>query len=303
MRAPALSVAVCTLDRAGLLAGCLDSIARQQLEGATIEVLVIDNGSTDHTAAVVDAHQEVRRIVEPTRGLSRARNTALREAAAELVAFLDDDARPAPGWAAALVAAGHRFPGSAAFGGPVVLEWTTPRPRWLVPQLERWYSGCDLGNEARVLDDDEHPVGANLAVRRDPAVAAGGFATQLGRIGRSLSSEEEVLLLRRLRAEGWDVAWSPDAEARHLVEAGRMTRRWLLRRSWAQGHSDVVAARLEGRTLVTKPWRAAAGAVARGWPAAINEVATAEVRSGAAVRELLHRSRRLGQAWSRREPA
>jgi len=258
-----------------------------------MEVLVVDNGSTDHTGDVVAAHPGARRIVEPTRGLSHARNAALREARGEVVAFLDDDARPGPGWAASVAAAAERWPEAGAIGGPVALEWLAPRPAWLGPELERWYSGRDLGADARLLGAGELPVGANLAVRRDPALAVGGFAPELGRVGSSLGSEEEVDLLRRLRHRGWAVAWEPTAAVRHLVEPGRMTVAWLLRRAWAQGRSDAIAASRQGLPLATQT---RASALLRGWPTAVREVVAADRRRAAIVRELMRRCRRMASA-------
>jgi len=288
-----VSVAVCTLDRAKVLAGCLDALAAQSPVPPGMEVLVIDNGSTDDTEAVVAGHPCARRVVEPTRGLSHARNTALREATGDVVAFLDDDARPEPGWAASVAAAAERWPDAGAIGGPVVLEWLAPRPSWLGPELERWYSGRALGDAPRLLGEREHPVGANLAIRRAAALEVGGFSPELGRVGAALGSEEEVDLLRRLRGAGWEVAWEPAASVRHLVEPERMTVRWLLRRAWAQGRSDVVMASRHGRST---PPRTRSSALLRGWPTAIREVAAADRRQAAVVRELVRRCRWLASA-------
>jgi glycosyltransferase involved in cell wall biosynthesis len=288
-----ITVAVCTLDRASVLAGCLDALDVQSPRPPGIDVLVVDNGSTDDTAAVVAAHASARRVVEPVRGLSHARNAALREARSDLVAFLDDDARPEPGWADALVAAADRWPGAGAIGGPVVLEWLAPRPAWLGPELERWYSGRDLGAAARVLGEGEHPVGANLAVRRGAASDVGGFDPELGRVGASLGSEEEIDLLRRLRSAGWDVGWEPAASVRHLVEPERMRVRWLVRRAWAQGRSDAVVA---ARQAEPPSRRTRSSVLLRGWPSAIREVVAADHRRSAVVREVMRRCRKIASA-------
>ena len=169
MAAASLSVVVCTRDRARVLQGCLDRLARHRLEGFGFEVIVVDNGSTDGTAQLLAAAGDVQVLVEPVAGLSRARNRGLEAATGDLVAFLDDDARPEAGWAQALAIARDRFPTATAFGGPVALEWPGARPVWLGPGIERWYSAIDHGPDARLLDPDERPVGANLAVLRGAA--------------------------------------------------------------------------------------------------------------------------------------
>jgi glycosyltransferase involved in cell wall biosynthesis len=295
MDGPSLSVVICTLDRAALLDGCLDAVAAACPEDGTVEVIVVDNGSTDHTAAVIAEHRGVERVVEPIRGLARARNAGLSAARGDVVAFLDDDARPEPGWATALLDARGRWPEAVALGGPVRLEWCEPPPRWLVPSLARWFSAVDHGPSPRLLRPDEHLVGANLAVARVRAIGIGGFAPELGRVGSSLASEEEVDLLRRLCAGGGVVGWVPDAAVRHVVPAARMTRRWLLRRALAQGRCDTIAARLRG-DHAGRDVRLATRALARGWRRTLREVRAADVPSGAVVRDLLRRARRLGQS-------
>lgn len=75
---PSVSVAVCTRNRSRALARCLDSLAAQRFDSARTEILVVDNGSTDGTAAVVAGRQarlpRLRSLSEPVPGLSRARN-------------------------------------------------------------------------------------------------------------------------------------------------------------------------------------------------------------------------------------
>jgi hypothetical protein len=293
MADPALSVVVCTLDRAELLRGCLDALEAEQAEDGSVEVIVVDNGSTDETPAVVGAHAGIRYVLEPWRGLARARNTGLAAARGALVAFVDDDARPDAGWAGALLIAHDRWPTAVALGGPVRLEWGAPRPAWLVAELAGWFSAIDHGPDARLLAPHEQLVGTNMAVARERALAIGGFATELGRVGASLASEEELHLLRRLRSDG-AVAWAPGAAVRHLVPADRMTRRWLLRRAWAQGRSDTVAARLDG-VPAPRDRRSAVRAATRGWRTAAREIRGAEVPSGQVVRELVRRARRVAQ--------
>src|SRR4051794_40020225 len=94
---PRLTVVVCTRHRAGPLEACLASLAAQTLAPGDLEVIVVDNGSTDATSSVAarwlggDLHG--RCVRESRVGLSHARNTGVAAATADVVAFLDDDAR------------------------------------------------------------------------------------------------------------------------------------------------------------------------------------------------------------------
>src|SRR5437899_184406 len=93
---PLLTIAICTFNRADLLPRSLDSVRNQMRTSADLEIMIVDNGSTDHTRDMVAEVQaedsRVRYVVEPNAGISHARNRALREARGEYLAFLDDDA-------------------------------------------------------------------------------------------------------------------------------------------------------------------------------------------------------------------
>ena len=104
LAAPQISVVVCTYRRAEKLTACLDALARQTIRDR-VEVIVVDDGPDDATAAVASRH-DVRLIRHPqNRGLAAARNTGIEAATAPIVAFTDDDCVPADDWLEALARA------------------------------------------------------------------------------------------------------------------------------------------------------------------------------------------------------
>ena len=173
---PSLSVVICTHNRCKLLKKCLESLATQQCEPWAFEIFVVDNASTDATRDVVDESSHVRSaircIFEGRLGISRARATGLRHARGRYIAYLDDDAVAQPGWCAAIcqtfeqTAAGQQHK-VAALGGPIEPVFETGRPPWLTAELEPLYAILDLGNAIRVFPPGLHPVGANMAFRRE----------------------------------------------------------------------------------------------------------------------------------------
>lgn len=241
--APRATVAVCTRNRSRALLDALQGVIALAAP-FDWELLVVDNASTDDTLALARAfaagHPErVRVAVEPTLGLSAARNLAVRLARGAWLAFLDDDAVPAAGWLAAYEAA-LAAPGVEAAGGPVDPDFAGRLPDWLGPEFLPYVSAWDRGPERHRLAYNEYPRGANMAFRREAFVRCGLFDLRLGRRGRSLRSCEEIELCLRLERAGGAVVYEPGARVRHRVEAERITPEWLLARFGAQGFSEAI---------------------------------------------------------------
>lgn len=245
---PVLSVVVCTHDRAELLPACLGALAAEA--SALVEVLVVDNASTDATPAVLSGFP-VRVVPEPRLGLSHARNAGWQQARGEWVAYLDDDATVLPGWTDGMLAA-VAAPATLAVAGRIRLDWPGGRPRWLHPSLEPYFTCLDLGVDVAVLPAPRFPYGANMALRRADLEALGGFDPALGRSGlRSLRSNEERELCQRLRGlRPGEVRYAGAAEVRHHVDPGRVSRRWLARRAWAEGRDGASALVSDGSSAL-----------------------------------------------------
>src|SRR5262249_4256597 len=136
-----------------------------------LELIVVDDGSTDATPDIARAHR-AHLIRTENRGLSAARNTGLAAATGEIVAFLDDDAYPDPHWLHYLAATFLRSDRACA-GGPN-----------LPPPGDGPIADCVAnapGGPVHVLLSDgiaEHIPGCNMAFRRDRLAAIGGFDPQ-----------------------------------------------------------------------------------------------------------------------------
>ena len=239
-----ISVIVCTLDRAAYLQRALASLVRQTLARTAFEIVVVDNGSTDGTAAVIAAFPGVVAVQEPRLGLSHARNTGLACAQTPLVAFLDDDAEAAPHWLAAVLA---RFaadsPAPVCVGGPIDAIWDAARPPWLADAMLPYLTVLDWGLPAGDLPLECYIAGANMAFDRAAVLAIGGFPTTLGRVGQSLLSNEELVVERALLSRGGRCVWDPAVRVGHHVHPARLHHRWFLRRYYWQGVSDAVMLR------------------------------------------------------------
>jgi GT2 family glycosyltransferase len=209
---PRVSVVVCTHNGARTLPTCLEALMR--LDYPDFEVVVVDDGSADATAAVA-AEYDVRLIRTPNEGLSSARNTGLAAATGEIVAYLDDDASPDPHWLQYLVATLDRS-SHVGVGGPNIppdVEGTVASAIALAP-----------GGPIHVLMTDreaEHLPGCNVAFRKAALEAIGGFDPKFRVAG------DDVDVCWRLQERGWTLGFSPAAVVWHR-------RRESMRAYWRQ---------------------------------------------------------------------
>lgn len=226
-----MSVAVCTRDRAQTLDRCLTSMGRLRVpSGVEWELLVVDNGCTDHTPDVLSRHRgelPLRVAQEPRGGLSHARNRAVSAASGDYVLWTDDDAEVDAEWLAAYCAAFARWPDAVLFGGPIAPRFEGDPPRWLRRSLrwvDKYFAARDFGPEPLPLALPKRlPYGCNYAIRMweqrnlsyDPELGR-----QAGRLG--LSGEETAVMEAILTSgeRGW---WVPDARVSHLIPPQRQT--------------------------------------------------------------------------------
>lgn len=249
---PDLSVVVCTFDRDDLVARLFEHLASMERPAATVElVLVNNNAPRELDASLVLAARALEQFVSVVvvdcspPGLSRARNAGLASSRAQLVAFLDDDALPDATWFDEVVDAFDDHPRAGAIGGPVLPDWSGPRPNWLGKDLEGVLSVLEEVTEARSLPQGEYVVGANMAFRSALLRAAGGFPEHLGRVGSSLLGNEEQLPQDGLREAGWEVWLVPGPRVGHLIHADRLQKAWFLRRYAWQAASDVLGDQID----------------------------------------------------------
>jgi glycosyltransferase involved in cell wall biosynthesis len=218
------------------------------------ELLVVDDGSTDATPDV--AERFGARLVRhgERRSLNAARNTGLREAGGELIAFVDDDVFVPPGWLDALAEGARRHPDADAFGGPIRARFEGHAPRGCGRE-DPPITTLDLGAEDA---EAEMVWGANFAVRRSAADRIGEFDESFD---RGHGDEEEWLM--RLRAAGGRIVYLADAGLDHRRAAGDSGLGSLARAAYHRGRGARSSDRHHGNAPgVARELRDLAGA---GW--------------------------------------
>lgn len=303
---PRASVIVPTRNRAAVLRDCLISLTRQTLATDAFEVIVVDNGSTDDTAAVArsfDGPLRLRLLQEGEPGLHVGRHAGAKAAASDVLMFCDDDIEAQPGWVEAVA---RRFDQDAAIalvGGNDLPGWQGEVPAW----LDLWWRqpvarGRALGYLS-ILDFgdgvfDIEPTwvwGCNFNLRRAAFEAARGFHPDgVPRERLPWRGDGEMHVGRTVQARGWRTVFDGAASVHHRVDAARMTPAYIEQRAFAQGVSDSYAAiRRHGRLL--PDWRGPLRPLAGAWRDRRLVAAAAGLEQAAAVeqwRQVLAAARR-----------
>jgi GT2 family glycosyltransferase len=183
---------------------------------------------------------------EERQGLSGARNTGVRAARGDVVAFLDDDAEADPGWLEELLAR-YDEPSVMGAGGRAVAVWPGKRPGWMPTEFD-WVVGCSYTGLPETVAPVRNLLGAAMSFRRCLFDQLGKFDTEMGRLGvLPLGCEETEFSIRvRRNIAGAEFVHVPSAVVHHHVEPERVRIGYFLRRCYSEGISKAAVTRREG---------------------------------------------------------
>jgi glucosyl-dolichyl phosphate glucuronosyltransferase len=180
------SVVIATRDRPEILRRSLSSLLAD-VPTAPREIIVVDNGGSDDTAALVvelaERHPsaQLRVVSEQRVGVSNARNRGVSEGQVDAILFFDDDILVSQGWTDALCAALGR-PRVVAAAGRVIPLWDAPPPSWMDRRNRDMLCSPDRGVKERELLPCEHLTSGNAVVRASVLAQLGDepFRVDLG---------------------------------------------------------------------------------------------------------------------------
>ncbi|MEU4219116.1 glycosyltransferase family 2 protein [Actinoplanes sp. NPDC026623] len=224
--APPITVVICTRERPGALARCLDSLLAQAYPD--FRILVVDNAPvTDATAEVVRSaarRGNVEYLVEPRGGLSFARNAAVAAAPGEILAWIDDDEYADVNWLAEVARALADHPEADVVSGVIV-------PAELETQAQLWFEQFGGHSKGRGFKPDvfspatahiQSPLyplppfgtGANMTFRPGVIERIGGWDTALG-AGTPAMGSEDTLAFTQVLVGGGTIVYQPTAVTHH----------------------------------------------------------------------------------------
>jgi GT2 family glycosyltransferase len=252
MNSPEVSVVVCTRNRATLLADALASLYDLSTDDFVYEIVVVDNGSTDGTRAVVkhagtESKHSIRYVYEAEPGIVAARNRGIAEAQGNWVAFFDDDQLADWHWLAELYR-GASERGALSVGGAVNLALPADCQRSLAPQVRMLLGEALHGDEPLRYAGRITPGCGNWMLARTAFERVGMFQRSIA--GRG----EDTDLFERLERAGIPSWYVPTAVIHHMTPSERLERAYLVDLARRMGRGIAVRQRaalgLAGFTLL-----------------------------------------------------
>jgi lipopolysaccharide/colanic/teichoic acid biosynthesis glycosyltransferase/glycosyltransferase involved in cell wall biosynthesis len=233
------SVIIAVHNGAATLTRCLDGLARQTVAPGDFEIVVVDDGCTDDTAALAEAwrdgHQQfaLQIVRHPCAGLAAARNYGAQVAQTPLLLFADADCAPAPQWVETFVDA---FGDDRVVGakGTFRTEQAGLVPRFVQAEYEDRY------DRMRRLDQIDFIDNYSAAYRRDVFLANGGFDAHF-----AACDDQEFSF--RLAEKGYRMIFVPAAVVTHLHDTSLAE---YMHRKFAQGFWKAPLTRLHPERMV-----------------------------------------------------
>lgn len=226
-----VSLILAVHNGASTLARTLSAFTRLTQPSEGLEIIAVDNASTDDTAGILEAYTSklpLTVLYEPRQGKSFALNRGIERANGNFIVFTDDDIIPEANWLTAYLEAAKRHPSSVIFAGQVRHEWDAPPPGWLKYLADEGlsYGGTHLDMEEQIVSAGL-VKGCNLMVLRSvitqtrfPETPGVNFCGE----GRSKGGEDTAFA-KEVASQGNGIIFVPSACVRHIVRANQVSLR------------------------------------------------------------------------------
>jgi glycosyltransferase involved in cell wall biosynthesis len=254
------TVAIPTYNGESRLPQLLEQLQKQiDTEHFSWEIIVVDNNSTDNTAAVVKNYQvswqcpyPLKYCFESKQGAAYARQKAVEEAKGTFVGFLDDDNYPALNWVAAAYKFGQAHPNAGAYGSQVHSDFEVEPPENF-QRIACFLAITERGSQPHLYEPRMKmlPPSAGLVVRKKvwcENVPKIPFLS--GRTTKSMLTSEDMEIGIHIQNSGWEIWYNPDMHIDHKIPKHRLEKEYLV--SLIRG---IGLARHHIRMLRLQPWQ------------------------------------------------
>lgn len=191
-----------------VLGRCLDALARQTVPRDAFQIIVVDNGSSDATPDIARRYPDVELLEEKRPGSYAARNLAIGQVRAPIIAFTDADCEPAPDWLEQVLHAAAANPGFGVLAGKIELFDEIAQEREVFGDYERLFSFPQA-----------HAARGNCATANWASETA--LLRELGGFDAGLKSGGDRQMALRIKDAGYPLVYVPGMVVRHPVRASR----------------------------------------------------------------------------------
>lgn len=251
-----ITIIICTWNRAETLSTTLKSLNDHPIpSGVDIEVVLVDNNSSDNTKTVVDDALAIwrfgvlRYLFEPRQGKQFALNSGIAFSTYDILAFTDDDIIFDKNWAAEIVRI-FSDPSIDLVGGKTLITWPPAgQPEWYHPNMSAILAGVDLGNNRYAPAPLEYaPAGSNMVARRSLFQRIGGFAETHYR-------HMDFEFGMRSQRVGANIAYEPTLLVYAPVDEACLTKRYFRRWAFKAGIArDTYQSKVDKNLLAVPRW-------------------------------------------------
>ncbi len=225
------SIAICTYNRLNYLRKCLSELIK--FNQGSVPIIVVDNNCNDGTEEYVQGLTQdypfITYLFETNKGLSFARNRAIKECNTPYLFYIDDDAYPQQDYLPRISFLINHYDFDALGG---------KEQRIFERNLPKWYRYNS--------SHDNHPAepfelkkgflsGFNIGFRVDTLVNLGGFDTRIGMKDKKVAYGEETLMVEMIRRTNGRVLFDPILSVMHHHQSERLRISWMLSREYAVG--------------------------------------------------------------------
>jgi glucosyl-dolichyl phosphate glucuronosyltransferase len=259
MNHPEVSVIICSYNRAAYIPLALQSLTAQTAAPHLFEIIVVDNNSTDDTAAVcagfIKAHpgHSIQYFTETSQGSSFARNTGAAQAKGSLLCFMDDDAIAAPDYITNIIRFFTSNPQAHALGGRIIPRYIPQKPAWISYHVASLVGNFDYSTAVEEFAEEKYPLESNMIVSKADFDSISGFSTAIPGVKGTLRiGGEGKDFFYRLKEKGKRVFYDPAVVVEHIVEVAKLTPEYMYRVASGIGRGERVRILQKGKTAYFK---------------------------------------------------
>jgi glucosyl-dolichyl phosphate glucuronosyltransferase len=232
----AISVIICSYNRACYIADALYSLIGQDFDPQNFEVLVMDNNSKDNTEAVcreiISAHPgwQLQYLTETQQGSSFARNTGARHAQGQLLVFMDDDAVAEKDFLSNIQRFHDAHPDVDGFGGRIIPRYIPAEPEWMSHWVASLVGNFAYADTVTEFSANRYPLESNMVVTKKAFDDIQGFSTAIPGVKGTLRiGGEGKDFFMRMKQKGYHIFYVPNVVVHHVVETEKLTPEYMYR--------------------------------------------------------------------------